>query len=312
MGGAGRSCPLHYRYGAAALGRAPRREVDTLYVVGGLYGNPVALDALEALLALEPAPCVVCFNGDFNWFNVDAAGFADINRRVLAHEAILGNVEAELLPDADEDGCGCGYPATVDDATVQRSNAIHARLKATARRYPAVLARLSTLPMFACYRVGALEVGVVHGDADALAGWRFDPAALDDPGEAGWRGEAFRAARVHVFASSHTCLPALRRWADDPDPRMVINNGAAGMPNFSGRSEGVVSRIALTAPPVAPLYGQRVGATRVDALPLAIDPARWLPQFLANWPAGSAAHVSYLRRILHGPEHTTRHAGAAP
>ena len=89
----GRSCPLAYRYGAAALARAPALSVQTLYVVGGLYGNSLALDAVEVLAAQEKSKPTICFNGDFNWFNVDDPGFVSINQRVLAYHAIAGNVE---------------------------------------------------------------------------------------------------------------------------------------------------------------------------------------------------------------------------
>ncbi|MBW6496724.1 MAG: hypothetical protein K0B16_19620, partial [Burkholderiaceae bacterium] len=107
----GRTCPLRYRYGASAIAHAGEREVSALYVVGGLYGNVPALDALEALARREPEAPTLCFNGDFNWFNVADRDFVAINRRVLAHDAILGNVEAELDAPGDAAGCGCAYPA---------------------------------------------------------------------------------------------------------------------------------------------------------------------------------------------------------
>ena len=50
----GRSCPLHYLYSPRALARAPDLAARTVYVVGGLYGNPMALDAVEILYALAP------------------------------------------------------------------------------------------------------------------------------------------------------------------------------------------------------------------------------------------------------------------
>ncbi len=68
---AGRVCPLHYRYGARAIATAPLASAQTLYVIGGLYGNLQALDAIEALALQEPGPVTLCFNGDFNWFNCD-------------------------------------------------------------------------------------------------------------------------------------------------------------------------------------------------------------------------------------------------
>lgn len=293
MSEAGRVCPLRYRHGATALAMAPERAAETLYVVGGLYGNPFALDAVEAMAAAEPGPVSIVFNGDFNWFNVDDAGFAAINRRVLAHAAILGNVEAELGEDGDDAGCGCAYPDSVDADTVARSNRIHARLKATAARHPDILAALDRLPMFARWRVGRLAVGVVHGDADSLAGWRFDPAELDDAANRAWIEECFSRAGVEVFASSHTCTAGLRSF----DAGVVVNNGAAGMANFVGDTRGVLTRIGVSPSPHVVLYGTVLKGVSIDALLIPFDARAWQQAFLANWPAGSDAHRSYRARI---------------
>lgn len=306
MSEAGRVCPLRYRYGAAAIAAAPLREAETLYVVGGLYGNGPALDALMALIAAEPGPVRVCFNGDFNWFNADDAGFDRINRAVLAHDAILGNVEAELAPGTDDAGCGCAYPETVDTGVVERSNRIHARLKATAARHPELVRRLAALPMFARYRVGDLRVGVVHGDAQALAGWDFDLAQVDRPERVPALAEAFAAAEVDVFASTHTCLPVCRQWSWG----MLINNGAAGMPNLRDTHHGIVTRIGVRSGPHPALYGVERAGQRIEALALVYDHAAWMADFLANWPPGSPAHASYFARIAHGP--TLDLAQAAP
>lgn len=312
---AGRCCPLHYRHGAEALAALPSVATETLYVVGGLYGNLAALGAVEAMAAAEPRPVSIVFNGDFNWFNVDDAGFSEINRRVMAHRATLGNVEAELAVVGDAAGCGCAYPDHVDSAIVDRSNLIHARLKATAARHPALLEQLAALPMLARYAVGDCRIGIVHGDADSLAGWRFDAAALDDPDNVKWVRDAFRRADVDVFASTHTCLPALRAFRDNDRTGLVINNGAAGMPNFSGRREGLLTRISRTPPGGAALYGTTLRGVHVHALPVVYDTAAWERQFLANWPPGSPAWLSYYQRIAHGPAHDLRDAtgaGAAP
>lgn len=304
---AGRTCPLRYRYGAAALARATERPVETLYVVGGLYGNLPALDAVEAMTAAEPGPVTVCFNGDFNWFNVDDGSFAAINLRVLEHDAIQGNVEAELGARDDDNGnsagCGCAYPETVDDAVVERSNRIHARLKATASRHPWILDRLAQLPMLARYRIGDARIGVVHGDADSLAGWRFDLAALDAPENASWLDEAFSRAEVEVFASTHTCLPALRSFAGPAGrSRVVVNNGAAGMPNFVGERAGLLTRISVLPSPHVPVHCIRQENLHIDALAIPFDAARWEASFLNNWPTGSDAWVSYFDRIQKGPK----------
>ena len=290
---AGRSCPLRYRYGLPAV------EAETLYVLGGLYGNLPALDVVERLAAAESGPVTLIFNGDFNWFDVDDTSFAEINRRVLAHHAIVGNVEAELGVDGDAAGCGCAYPDHVDSVVVERSNRIHARLKASAAQHPDILAALAGLPMIARFAVGGQRVAVVHGDADSLAGWRFDAAALSDPQHQPWLVEAFHRADVDIFASTHTCLPALRRFS----PGLIANNGAAGMPNFSEQRYGLLTRISTRPPGEDALYGEVQNGVHIHALPIRYDHTDWVERFLANWPEGSDAWLSYFKRIEHGPDY---------
>lgn len=302
MSAAGRACPLRYRYGPAAIAAATPREVPALYVVGGLYGNRPALDAIEAMARAEAAAPTLCFNGDFHWFDIDDAAFAEIDARVLAHDALQGNVEAELVMPTDEAGCGCAYPEHVDAATVDRSNRIHARLKATAARHPVLSARLAALPMMARYHVADCHVGVVHGDAESLAGWRFDVQALDDPASQPWLQSVFATAAVDLFASTHTCLPALRGFDLGAGREgWVANNGAAGMPNFAGELAGLCTRIATQPSPHPVLKEVRVAGAFVALLPVPYPPRRWQDEFLRQWPPGSPAWQSYFERITQGP-----------
>jgi hypothetical protein len=300
MSEAGRSCPLRYRYGAGAIAVAPAHQVDTLYVIGGLYGNGEALKTVLEMREVEDN-ARLCFNGDFNWFNSDEDSFMAINQEVLKHDAIQGNVEAELGSVDDDAGCGCAYPASVDTEVVARSNLIHKQLKRTAAKHPRLVAKLEQLPMMTRYQVGLARVGVVHGDADSLAGWRFDVSALDDTADQSWRSAVFARANVDIFASSHTCLPALRRFNEGGS--LVVNNGASGMPNFASSRFGVLTRISITPSPHRTLYGCVVQDVYVDALAIHYDTAKWELEFLRNWPPGSPAHLSYFGRITNGPEY---------
>jgi hypothetical protein len=303
----GRNCPLSYRYSPDVFRRLPDVEAEALYVIGGLYGNPFALDAILELAAQEsPAPTLV-FNGDFNWFDVDPGGFAALNARVLEHVALRGNVETELANDDVEAGCGCAYPEYVGDADVARSNAILGRLRETARGFPPLRARLGGLPMHAVAAVGSADarvrIAIVHGDAWSLAGWRFaQESRSDDALE-----RAFDAADVSVFASSHTCLPVTYRLPAG----VVANNGAAGMPNFRGTRHGLITRIAADARADA-LYGERLGPVVVETLAVRYDHDRWLAQFDRLWPAGSPAAVSYRKRITDGPGYDPAQAVRRP
>src|SRR5688572_24297428 len=297
MDSPGRSCPLSYRYGAKALSGPPQLQADTLWIAGGLYGNTLALQVLLDAYAAEPGSKALVFNGDFHWFDVAPEEFARVNETVLGFRALRGNVETELAAPAEQAGCGCAYPAWVGDATVAHSNRIIERLRATARAHPG-FERLAALPMHLVAQVGQARIGIVHGDADSLAGWAFSQEALCT--REGWRAaqRAFDEAGVEIFASTHTCLPVLQDLANG----LVINDGAAAMPNFRRASHGLVTRISVF-PGERPVYGARSGKLFIEAMPLRYDAAAWQRRFLAQWPPGSSAHASYWERITNGPHY---------
>jgi rSAM/selenodomain-associated transferase 1 len=310
----GRSCPLHYRVAPSSLAGDPSPgldALDVLYVVGGLYGDAAALDRVRTLFDAERGRKALVFNGDFHWFDVDPVLFARVQRGVLAHHALRGNVETELAADpaeADDAGCGCAYPDWVGDAVVQRSNRILRRLRANVAGDAAVRAALAALPMTARAEVGGLKVAIVHGDAESLAGWGFAQEHLRDAAHrqrvAGW----FDAAGADLFASSHTCLPVFQRFAGAPGcvgSRWLLNNGAAGMPNFRADPAGLMTRIART--PFRRGAARRFGAVErgvhLDAIAIETDPHAARSRFEAQWPPGSDAHASYFDRIAHGPDY---------
>ena len=304
---AGRFCPADYRYPPSVFDRAPDITAEVLYVVGGLYGNLAALDEVERLAAAENA--TVVFNGDFHWFDADPPWFAAVERGVARHRAMRGNVETEIARADDVGaGCGCAYPAAVGEDMVRRSNEILLELRRTAQLLDGTAARLATLPMHVVAQVGRLRVGIAHGDATALAGWSFAHYALDAPAARAMLATVQRTARVDVFASTHTCLAALRDAALSAGRLTVINNGAAGMPNFSGSRFGLMSRIATASAPHRPLYGLVREGVHIDAIALPYDSDAFLDRFLARWPAGSAAHASYFERLTAGPDHSIEQA----
>lgn len=307
----GRSCPLHYRYAPASLAREADFTADTLYVVGGLYGNRPALRALEAMAVAEPAPVTLAFNGDFHWFDTEAAAFREISDSVLRHHALRGNVETELAGDDDSAGCGCAYPDSVGDDDVARSNAILARLRATAKTFPGLRARLAALPMNLVAQVGGLRAAIVHGDCESLAGWSYDESALRDDAGIACAAAHCAAADARIIASSHTCLPVALRFAAAGRDCALFNNGAAGMPNFAGTGFGMITRIAVAPSPLPALYGTVIDGVHVDALPLHYDRDAWFAEFSAQWPEGSDAERSYGARIRNGPRYGLNRAMGA-
>ncbi len=107
----GRVCPLDYHTDPSDFARTPDIFADTLYVVGGLYGNADALDAIEALAAGETSPVTLVFNGDAHWFDAEPTTFRRLDASLAPYPAIAGNIEFELARDFDAGaGCGCAYP----------------------------------------------------------------------------------------------------------------------------------------------------------------------------------------------------------
>jgi hypothetical protein len=311
---AGRVCPIRYRYSPEVFDCSPQFSVHTAYVVGGLYGNHQALDAVLAMAQREcerGGDVTLIFNGDFNWFNVRAEDLAEINETVLRHVATQGNVEAELAADDSDAGCGCAYPDHVDEAVVTRSNAIMARLRATTMALPELRRRLQDVPMTLCIEVGNERIAVLHGDPDSLAGWSFAVEAMPPGGTTSVRRihDYFRRAGARIFACTHTGLPFAQRLLVDGRAHLVVNNGSAGMPNFAATRFGVITRISADQRiPEASLYGCQLDGLRVDALPVHYDHEAWLRSFLRDWPEGSPAHDAYHGRLVDGPDFSLRQA----
>ena len=311
------ACPVEYRYTAKGFRRPPSLVADAVYVVGGLYGN---VEALHEILRMRDAEgragrrVELVFNGDHNWFNVDAASFREINEAALAGTSIRGNVEAEIAKPSDG-GCGCNYPDYVNAEYVARSNAIMRRLQRTAADFPDVRQALGALPMTRTIEVGGERIGIVHGDAELLSGWSFAAESLSPNGRSCSGDEAtaeltpretiyriFRDADVTAFASSHTCLPHARDFDVDGRARLIMNNGSSGIPNFANTGFGIVTRISSDlAVPRESLYGITLGGARFDALPVGFDTGAWLERFQRNWQPGSPAYEAYFKRLVAGP-----------
>jgi len=304
MSGPGRHCPSHYRYRPRELcKRTEPAQADVVYVAGGLYGNRLALDALEGLAARDRKQGLgvrLEFNGDFHWFDVDPATFEEINRRVLRHGAIVGNVELELVEPDEDAGCGCAYPAWIPESVVARSNRIIERLRATARNLPGACGALRALPRHKCLDLGGQRILILHGDPESLAGWGLARESLAMPGHqqrvAGW----LRETGVSLIACSHTCLPALWRVAPGRGEGLVANNGSAGMGNLLGDHRGLVTRISRGAPSPSAVCRARCGDLLVELVALQFGRHEWWSLFRHWWPAGSPADLSYGRRIRHG------------
>ena len=304
---AGRVCPTDYHIDDQAFSGDAEHSCDVLYVVGGLYGNPFALQAVDHLMEDErtraaeeggKAPEVkAVFNGDMHWFDKTADNFESLEKAAAKHTLLVGNVEAELRRDSPIGvGCGCAYPACVDDATVTRSNKIHSMLFEALADRPDLKALMRDRPSTTTVDVAGHKVGITHGDERMVGGWNCSREELSNPVRQKELDEFLVANGLDVLTTTHTCAAA----AIVLDHGTIINNGAAGLPNFAGQDFGLAVRFAMTPHPDA-LFGEKQGDLFVEAVPVRYDQNAYVEWFDKLWPAGSPAEISYRERLVNGP-----------
>lgn len=302
-----RHCPLNYRTRPEAFRDERPVDCQTVYVAGGLYGNPFALLEIMRMRDAESRASgrevSLVFNGDFHWLDCDRGSFSMINDRVLEQIASAGNIELELARPTPGQGCGCNYPEWIHAESADLSDRVMERLSACAENLALARESLAALPLHLTVRVGEHRVGILHGDPESVAGWGFAVEAMPAPDDgssahAAQIADWFDRAQVSVFACSHTSKPFIQDFRVGGRHCVVVNNGSAGLPNFSGQPYGVVTRISADAKPSADaLYGLDLGGLRVEALPVRYDHACWQREFERLWPEGSAAFKLYAARM---------------
>ena len=224
---AGRVCPTDYHIDDQAFFGEAEHVCDVLYVVGGLYGNPFALEAIDQLIAGERTRAAdygtsdieitTVFNGDMHWFDKTAENFASIEKAAAKYTLLIGNVEAELRRESPIGvGCGCAYPACVDNETVARSNKIHSMLFNELFDRPELKELLQGRPSTTTVAVAGRKVGITHGDEHMVGGWNCSREELSKL-ERQQKLDAFLVendldvlANAHLFSSRNCPRPRTR------------------------------------------------------------------------------------------------------
>ena len=299
---AGRACPVDYRIPSDAFFGAPRHSCDVLYVVGGLYGNPFALDAVKNMVAEEAGDVLVVFNGDMHWFDKTAENFAALEQAVADagsnYLPLVGNVEAELRRQADVGvGCGCAYPECTSDESVSRSNRIHKMLSIAIDDHPELKEPLKGRPAVMTVAVSGHKVGISHGDEKLVGGWGCSRESLQDVLRQDELDRFMAKNDLDVFTTTHTCAPAALTLARG----VFINNGASGLPNFRDQRYGLLVRIARAPHPDA-LFGCERDGLCIQAVPVRYDHDAFLAWFDGLWDEFSPAAISYRDRIVDGAD----------
>lgn len=323
----GRTCPIDYNLNVETFNQFDEDIMaDTIYVVGGLYGNKEALDEILKMAKGESNLRIV-FNGDAHWFDVNLEDFSYIENAIKNYDAIIGNVEAELISYRSEAGCGCSYPDSVDDGVVDRSNKIHSIMKKNIQKSKEIIDILKRRKRTLTARVGDKRIAILHGDEKSLAGWGNSQESLQDADRLyeieSWADKNL----IDIVACTHTCAPIAVAFGEDRkiidenngekrpyiildkisyvgedvklDKTVVINNGASGMPNFINTNYGLLTRISKIKSDRA-IYRYILGDVFIEAMPIEYDHNKFLKWFDEVWDNSSPASISYRDMIVYG------------
>lgn len=152
-------------------------------------------------------------------------------------------------------------------------------------------------PAWGVVQVGNCRVAITHGDEKLVSGWECSTDALKRPERRDELERFFDEHSVNVLSTTHTCAAAAARLENG----VVINNGSAGLPEYSGMLFGLVSRISKSKHPDA-LYRTKAGDVYVEAIPVRYDNEAFISWFDSIWEEGSPAAQSYRPRAIAGPD----------
>ncbi|CZE46690.1 hypothetical protein [Campylobacter geochelonis] len=261
-------------------------ESDEIYIAGGVYGNPFALQKLSEI----SNGAKVVLNGDLHWFDATKESF--LKTEYLAQEFIClnGNVELELAKNSLET-CGCNYPEYEDKDVIARADEIFKTLNLAPSSEQREMLKKRKTTLFA--KVGNVNIAITHGDEKNVAGWELDRVNLEKQTRQNELNQWFLKTTFSVLASTHTCQAGLLKLKNG----IVINNGSAGMPNFSEFRTGLVTRIATT-PHQNAFYRSSINEVFIELIRLKYDNAKFLKYFDEIWSEQSPAALSYKTRIL--------------
>lgn len=290
----GRNCSLAYNLPLDWTKNKRIINEETIYVVGGLYGNKFALEKILQLADEERSKPKIIFNGDMHWFDVNTLDFLEIENSTADFEKLLGNVEFELFNDDDILGCGCNYPENVSDEVVERSNEIHKILKNNVRTEK-ILDDIKKREKTLVLNYYGKKIAITHGDEHSLSGWGCGREQLLDNSRIKYLEEWLITNKVNALITTHTCLPVVKKFLNS----FLLNNGASGMANIKNETFGIFVRISKNRHKDA-LISIKDDDIYYELVKIDFDIEKFLKWFDIVWPINSPANLSYRERILKG------------
>lgn len=260
-------------------------EVDEIFIAGGIYGNIFALEKLAKIAQNS----LVVLNGDYHWFDV-GEHFDAVEKLIKKHNFLALNGNVELGLSSDELSCNCNYPELESKETKIYAEQIYEILKNSlnAEQKEILKPRKTSLNV----KIGSKNLAIIHGDEKSVNGWGFDRANLNQK-RLNEINLWLKSNNFDIIASTHTCLSVACMLENG----VFINNGSAGMPNFSEFRTGLVTRVAKTQNENA-LYRAKLDEIYIELIRLKYDNKAFVSYFDKIWKPQSPAQKSYKNRIL--------------
>ena len=274
-------------------------DLPSTIIIGGLYGN---LQSMKEIKKYEKNNQLI-FNGDFHWLNKKKEEFIAVQKFVNRHITLKGNIEDSLSNPKNFDNCNCDYPDYFPPEETIFSNEIFSQLKETfisCNDYKNDFNKLDT-QLYISIKNGP-NIFITHGDLQSLNGWLFSIKSIKKLKKMEFLN-FFDRVNADVIISSHTCLPVFcSATHKNGEEKLLLNNGAAGMPNFKNKNFGIVIRISSgKSPDNKVIYRKKVKNYFFEAIKLEYHNKNFINEFLSNWPSKSAGYKAYFDRIINGP-----------
>ena len=274
-------------------------DLPSTIVIGGLYGN---MQSLKEIKKYEKNNQLI-FNGDFHWLNKKKEEFVAVQEFINNHIALKGNIEESLSNSKNFDNCNCDYPDYFPPEETIYSNEIFSQLKKTylsCEDYKNHFDQLGT-QLYIPIKNGP-NIFITHGDLQSLSGWMFSVRSINKINKGKFL-KFFNKVNADVIISSHTCLPVFCHATDtNGEDKLLLNNGAAGMPNFRNKNFGIIIRISSSKSiDEKVLYRKKIKNYFFEAIKLEYSNKNFIKEFLINWPSKSSGYKAYFDRISNGP-----------
>lgn len=183
-------------------------------VFGGVYSNLHALEALYRSAADHKIPStnIIC-TGDIVAYCAHPVECVDFMREWDVH-TIAGNVELNLLDQADDCGCNFSEGSRCDLLSKQWYPYAKAQIK------PDQIDYITTIPHHIKFSYGGKKVTVIHGTVENVSGFIFKSTPWAE------KKSILQSEDSDIIIAGHCGLPFIDRHGD----KIWLNAGVIGMP----------------------------------------------------------------------------------